>query len=91
MADTFTKANSPEEQSTSPVTADYPIITSIGLKASISSTHYSKFMQTFNVQNGGGGGDGGGEVGPRVGYEMLKSSGAHGADGAKPFCILSLF
>lgn len=89
MADTFTKANSPEEQSTSPVTADYSIITSIGLKASISSTHYSKFMQTFNVQNGGGGG--GGDVGPGVGYEMLKSSGAHGADGAKLFCILSLF
>lgn len=68
MAATFTKANSPEEQSTSPVAADYSIITSIGLTASISSTHYSKFMQTFNVQNDGGGGcgggDGGGEVGP---------------------------
>lgn len=55
MADTFTKANSPEEQSTSPVAADYSIITSIGLTASISSTHYSKFMQTHNTQNGGGG------------------------------------
>lgn len=62
MADTFTKANSPEEQSTSPVAVDYSIIASIGLTASISSTHYSKFMQTFSVQNGGGG-DGGGEVG----------------------------
>lgn len=60
MADTFTNANSPEEQSTSPVAADCSIITSIGLTASISSTHYSKFMQTFNVQNDGGGG---GEVG----------------------------
>lgn len=58
--DTFTKANSPEEQSTSPVAEDYSIITSIGLTASISSTHDLKFMQTFNVQNGGGGG----EVGP---------------------------
>lgn len=58
MADTFTKAYSPEEQSTSPVAADYSIITSIGLTASISSTHYSKFMATRNVQNSGGGGGG---------------------------------
>lgn len=87
MADTFTNANSSEEQSTSPVVADYAIITSIGLTASISSSHYSKFMQTFNVQNAGGGG----EVGLGGRHEMLKSSRSHGADGAKLFCILCLF
>lgn len=71
MADTFTKAYSPEEQSTSPVAADYSIITSIGLTASISSTHYSKFMPTCNVQNSGGGVCGGGA------NEILKSREAH--------------
>lgn len=74
MADTFTKAYSPEEQSTSPVAADYSIITSIGLTASISSTHYSKFMPTRNVQNSGGGVCGGGA------NEILKSREAHWAN-----------
>lgn len=34
MAATFTKANSPEEQSTSPVAVDYSIITSTSLTVS---------------------------------------------------------
>lgn len=69
MADTFTKAYSPEEQSTSPVAADYSIITSIGLTTSISSTHDSKFMTTRNMQNSGGVSGGGGGA-----NEILKSN-----------------
>ena len=46
MAATFTKANSPEEQSTSPVAVDYSIITSTSPTASHPNhSLYSKFIQ----------------------------------------------
>lgn len=50
MAATFTKANSLEEQSTSPVAVDYSIITSTGLTVS----HFAllTIQNSFNVQNG---------------------------------------
>lgn len=41
MAATFTKANSPEEQSTSPVAVDYSIITSTSL--TVSHSNHSQF------------------------------------------------
>lgn len=51
MAATFTKPNSPEEQSTSPVAVDYSIIAS----ASLAVSHFSRSLFKIHTTRGAAG------------------------------------